>query len=72
MWNRRTFQGALPITNLSHFVYSQWLQTFRTAEATISGYESIHMIRKGQIEGIGRNDILYQKMFMNGLFGIAA
>ncbi len=21
MWNRRTFQGALPITNLSHFSY---------------------------------------------------
>lgn len=51
---------------------SQWLQTFRTAEATIDGYESIHMIRKGQIKGVGRKDVLSQKMFIEGLFGIAA
>lgn len=30
--------------------YSQWLQTFKTAEATISGYGSMHMIRKGHRE----------------------
>jgi len=53
-------------------VYSQWLQTFKTAEATISGYESIHMIRKGQVEGVGRKDILAQKKFIDDLFGIAA
>ena len=52
--------------------YSQWLQTFRTAEATISGYESMHMIRKGQIEGVGKKDIVAQKKFINDLFGIAA
>ena len=52
--------------------YSQWLQTFRTAEATISGYESMHMIRKGQVEGVGRKDASAQKMFIEGLFGIAA
>jgi transposase-like protein len=53
-------------------VYSQWLQTFETAEATISGYESMHMIRKGQIEGVGKKDIVAQKKFINDLFGIAA
>ena len=52
--------------------YSQWLQTFKTAEATISGYESMHMIRKGQIEGIGRKDALAQKKFIEELFGVAA
>ena len=52
--------------------YSQWLQTFKTAEATIAGYESMHMIRKGQVEGIGRKDALSQKMFIEELFGIAA
>ncbi len=25
MWNRRTFQGVLPITNLSHFSYTAQL-----------------------------------------------
>lgn len=32
----------------------------------------MHMIRKGQVEGVGRKDVLDQKMFMEGLFGIAA
>lgn len=41
--------------------YSQGLQTFETAQATIEGYESMHMIRKGQIEHVGRNDIIAQK-----------
>ena len=53
-------------------VYSQWLQTLETAEATISGYESIHMIRKGQVEGVRKKDIVAQKRFINDLFGIAA
>ena len=52
--------------------YSQWLQTFRTAEATITGYETMHMIRKGQVKGVGRKDALAQKMFIDRLFGIAA
>lgn len=46
--------------------YSQWLQTFKTAEVTISGYESMHMIRKGQIEGIERKDALAQKNIYRG------
>ena len=53
-------------------MYSQWLQTFRTAEATISGYESMNMIRKGQIDGIGREDALAQKKFIEYLFEVAA
>ncbi|WP_445083656.1 hypothetical protein [Candidatus Neptunichlamydia sp. REUL1] len=53
-------------------MWSQWFQRFATAEATIAGYESMHMMRKGQIEGIGRKDASSQKMFIEGVFGIAA
>jgi len=53
-------------------MYSQWLQTFETAEATISGYESMHMIRKGQVKDVGIKDIVAQKKFIDTLFEIAA
>jgi hypothetical protein len=39
---------------------------------TIKGYEVMNMIRKGQIEGVGRKDILGQVGFVAGLFRIAA
>jgi transposase, IS6 family len=52
--------------------YSQWLQTVKTAEATISGYESIHLIRKGQIPGVARKDFIAQKKFIEDLFDLAA
>jgi len=46
--------------------------SFKTAHRTIKGYEAMNMIRKGQIEGVGRNDILGQVRFVAGLFRIAA
>jgi IS6 family transposase len=46
--------------------------SFKTAHRTIKGYEAMNMIRKGQIEGVGRNDILGQVGFVVGLFRIAA
>ena len=52
--------------------YSLWLQHFETAEATILGYESMHMLRKGQVKGVGRNDIVSQKIFIDRMFGVAA
>jgi transposase, IS6 family len=45
---------------------------FKTARRTIKGYEAMNMIRKGQIEGVGRKDILGQVGFVAGLFRIAA
>ena len=39
---------------------------------TLKGYEAMHMIRKGQIEGVGKGDILNQVNFIEELFGIAA
>ncbi|MGB5711461.1 MAG: hypothetical protein WBM44_11210 [Waterburya sp.] len=38
---------------------------------TISGYESINMIRKGQIKNVERDDVLSQIDFFHSLFGIA-
>ena len=35
-------------------MHIQWLQTFDTAEATIAGYEAMHMIQKGQVKGVGK------------------
>lgn len=53
-------------------MYSQWFQRFATAEATITGYESMHMIRKGQIKSIEKKDASSQKIFVEKRFGIAA
>jgi IS6 family transposase len=39
---------------------------------TIQGYETMHMIRKGQIEGIGKGNIQAQNQFIAGLFGLVA
>src|SRR5262245_6844896 len=46
--------------------------SFNTARRTISGYEVMNMIRKGQVEGIGRGDIQGQVRFVANLFKVAA
>lgn len=45
---------------------------FHTAQRTIQGYEAIHMLRKGQIEGMAKRDVLAQNRVINQLFGLAA
>lgn len=52
--------------------HSQWFQSFETAQVTIDGYESMHMIHKNQVEGIDSKDFLVQKKFIENIFGIAA
>ena len=52
--------------------YSCWFQKFETAGATISGYESMHMLYKNQVGGVGGKDFASQKIFIESLFGIAA
>ena len=42
-----------------------------TAWRTIQGYETMHMIRKGQIEGTDKNNIQAQNKFIARLFGLA-
>ena len=46
--------------------------SYPTAWRTIQGYESMHTIRKGQIEEIRKGDIQAQNRFIAGLFGLAA
>ena len=42
------------------------------ARRTIDGYEAMHIIRKGQIMGVSKDDVLELVKFVQGLFGIAA
>lgn len=46
--------------------------SFPTAWRTIRGYEMMHMIKKGQIEGAERGNIKAQIQFVASLFGLAA
>src|SRR5262249_20387706 len=39
---------------------------------TIDGYEAMHVIRKGQIRWLAKNDVVGQRQFIHTLFGIAA
>ena len=43
--------------------------SFETAWRTLQGYETMHMIRKGQV---GAREIESQVTFIDGLFGLAA
>jgi transposase, IS6 family len=45
---------------------------FTTAQRTIQGYEAVHRLRKGQLEGIAKRDVLAQNRIINQLFGVAA
>jgi hypothetical protein len=46
--------------------------SYPTAWRTIQGYETMHMIRKGQIMGANKGNIQAQNMFVARLFGLAA
>jgi transposase, IS6 family len=45
---------------------------FTTAQRTIQGYEAMHRLRKGQLEGMAKKDVLAQNQVINQLFGLAA
>jgi IS6 family transposase len=45
---------------------------FATAQRTIQGYEAMHMLHKGQFEGVTKGDVLAQNRVINQLFGVAA
>ena len=45
--------------------------SFETAQRTLAGYETMNMIRKGQMKGAEKGDILTQVKLINCLFGIA-
>ena len=46
--------------------------SFNTARRTLKGCESMNMIRKGQIKGADRGNVMGQISFINQIFGIAA
>jgi transposase-like protein len=46
--------------------------SFNTARRTLRGYEAMNMVRKGQIQGVKKGDILGQVEFVDQLFGVAA
>ena len=46
--------------------------SFWTARRTLAGFEAMAMIRKGQVQDIGGQDIRAQAAFITGLFQIAA
>jgi transposase-like protein len=45
---------------------------FEGALNTIAGYEAMNIIRKGQIRGLSKTDIIGQVRFIERMFGIAA
>lgn len=45
---------------------------FYPAWQTLQGYEVMNMIRKGQMRGVNKGDILSQVAFITSLFGVAA
>ena len=45
--------------------------SYPTAWRTLRGYEVMNMIRKGQMKGAERGDLMAQSAFIAGLFGLA-
>src|SRR5260370_10498616 len=46
--------------------------SFATAWRTLQGYETMHMIRKGQVQGVDKGASVRQARFIASLFGVAA
>ena len=51
---------------------AQCFRSFNTAERTLEGIESLHMMRKGQVKRLGGRDAAGQAKFVESLFGVAA
>ena len=51
---------------------SLWFRSVGGALNTIAGYESMHMIRKGQIRWLAKGDVVGQIRFIHQIYGIAA
>ena len=45
--------------------------SLETAWRPLQGYEVTHMIRKGQMQGVNKGDVLGQVAFIATLFGVA-
>ena len=51
---------------------SQGFRAFHSAARTLQGIETMHMIRKGQIRWLPKDDIAGQAAFVSGLLGLPA
>ena len=51
---------------------AQCFRSFHTAERTLEGIESLHMMRKGQVKRIDGRDAIGQAKFVESLFKVAA
>jgi len=47
-------------------------KSFNTARRTIRGYEIMHMLRKWQIENVGKGAVRERRKFIAEIFGVAA
>jgi len=59
------------------FIRRRWramhcFRSFHTAERTLEGVESLHMMRKGQVKRLDRDDAVGQAKFVESLFAVAA
>jgi len=50
----------------------QCFRSYHTAERTLEGIESLHMMRKEQVKRLGGRDSAGQAKFVESLFGVAA
>jgi transposase-like protein len=51
---------------------AQCFRSFHSAERTLEGIETMHMMRKGQVKRLGGRDTAGQAKFVASLFGVAA
>jgi len=51
---------------------AQCFRSFYTAERTLEGIESMHMMRKGQVKKLDGKDAVGQAKFVASIFGVAA
>jgi transposase-like protein len=47
-------------------------RSFDGAQRTIQGYEAMHMIRKGQVRWLAKDEIAKQVRFIKFIFGLTA
>ena len=51
---------------------SQGFRTFHGANRTIQGYETVNMIRKGQVSWLPKGDVVGLILFINETLGLRA
>jgi transposase-like protein len=51
-------------------IHKQGFRSFGGAQRTIAGYETIHIIRKGQVRWLAKGDVAGQVLFISQLFGL--